>query len=62
MSCQGAVTVFGAYANWTDDNGDTDNVNYCPNPVFMAAFVWLILQWIMLPCIVCQACFAYAQE
>merc|ERR1711890_123972 len=60
----GSVVVFGRYGVWTDRTEDIGNENYCAYTPFMAAFIILIMNWLMLPLlcmcaclsIICKAC------
>ena len=62
FSCtQGSVVVFGAYASWTDEEGEEESKKetYCASPPFLCAFVLLLFEWITFPikvcCVVCAA-------
>ena len=68
MIIWGSVVVFGAYAKWTDDfnefQKDPEALNYCMYEPMMFAFVFLIIQWTLLPfmviltslCLCCYCC------
>jgi len=51
----GSVVVFGAYGEW-QDGGDKLSPQYCHKTPFMTAFVILILQWVMVPFLICCTC------
>ena len=56
----GSVVVFGAWATWTDDYAeyekDPEAMNYCMNQPMMTAFVILILDWVLIPCMIVLGC------
>merc|ERR1712126_708662 len=52
----GSVVVFGAYSTWTYEDSDPLNQNYCQYNAFMAAFVILIVNWILMPFIIMCNC------
>ena len=51
MLIWGSVVVFGAWATWTDDfetyKGNPEELNFCENTPMMAAFIILILKWVI---------------
>merc|ERR1712080_658773 len=54
-SCVGSVVVFGSYSTWTytpSEDKETDNPHYCNYTAFTAAFVILVVNWILMPFIV----------
>merc|ERR1711971_308644 len=51
----GSVVVFGPYSEWVFEEPDKSNDNYCEYTPFMFAFVVLILQWVLIPCLVALA-------
>ena len=57
----GSIVVFGAYSSWSYDekdiNNNDDDLSYCPYTPFMLAFVILILEWVLKPCLACCECF-----
>merc|ERR1712243_268872 len=55
----GSVVVFGRYGVWTHRADDIGNDNYCAYTPFMAAFIILIMNWIMLPFLCMCACLAF---
>ena len=57
----GSIVVFGAYSSWSYDENDKDKnedeYSYCPYTPFMTAFVLLILEWVLKPCLALCECF-----
>jgi len=57
----GSIVVFGAYASWSYDENDKDKNDdensYCPYAPFMTAFILLILEWVLKPCLALCECF-----
>ena len=57
----GSIVVFGAYSSWSYDENDKDKTDdehsYCPYTPFMTAFVLLILEWVLKPCLALCECF-----
>jgi len=54
----GSIVVFGAYAYWTYDKEQAAEAYYCPYSPMIFAFVFLIIQWILLPFMIACACLA----
>merc|ERR1712032_657736 len=48
----GSVVVFGAYSSWSAEL-ELTNDDYCARPPFLCAFVLLILQWVLVPLLIC---------
>ena len=51
----GSIVVFGAYDSWSYDEShkykNDDEYSYCPCTPFMTAFILLILEWVLKPCL-----------
>merc|ERR1712137_121151 len=60
MLIWGSVVVFGAWANWTDDfeeyKDNPEKFNFCENSPMMAAFIILILKWVLIPVMIAITC------
>jgi len=56
----GSVIVFGAWASWTYDYDEFiasgGEKNFCEYTPMMTAFVFLILSWVALPCLIVLYC------